>query len=283
MQNHITLEILHSEFMDLPFYIMFFAVVFLYGICIGSFLNVVIFRLPNNESLIKRASHCMTCGEKIRIRDLIPVFSWLVLRGKCHSCGEKISGRYPFVESLNALCYITIFAVMDLNLQSILCCFYASILICIGFIDWDTMEMDLRLLGLIPVLGILSTFFTVDTPSLVDRLIGVACVGLPFFLIGEISGMVIMKRTGEKIRGIELGDTILMATSGLLLGWKATVASAMIGIILAAVVGVINKHRSGESKFAFGPFLAIGLFIGMLFGESIVDWYIGTLTYDPYA
>jgi leader peptidase (prepilin peptidase)/N-methyltransferase len=90
-------DMLHSEFTDLPFKIMFYTIVFLFGICIGSFLNVVILRLPKGESLIKRSSHCMTCGAKIRPIDLIPVFSWLMLRGKCHSCGEKISPRYPVV------------------------------------------------------------------------------------------------------------------------------------------------------------------------------------------
>ena len=80
-------NVLKSEFMDAQFYIMFYTIVFLFGICIGSFLNVVIFRLPKNESLIKRSSHCMTCGEKIRVIDLIPVFSWIFLRGKCHNCG----------------------------------------------------------------------------------------------------------------------------------------------------------------------------------------------------
>ena len=83
-------NVLKSDFMDTQFYIMFYLIVFLFGICIGSFLNVVIIRIPRGESLIKRSSHCMTCGTKIRIIDLIPVFSWLFLRGKCHSCGEKI-------------------------------------------------------------------------------------------------------------------------------------------------------------------------------------------------
>ncbi|HPY84952.1 MAG TPA: prepilin peptidase, partial [Ruminococcus flavefaciens] len=88
-------DMLHSEFTEWPFKVMFYSIIFLLGISIGSFLNVVILRLPRHESLIKSSSHCMTCGAKIRPIDLIPVFSWLFLRGKCHSCGEKISPRYP--------------------------------------------------------------------------------------------------------------------------------------------------------------------------------------------
>ncbi len=273
---------LHNEFMSPVFYILFYPIVFFYGICIGSFLNVVIYRLPKNESLIKRSSHCMTCGEKIRIRDLVPIFSWLFLRGKCHNCGEKISPRYPIVEALNGIVYIITFTVLDFNAHSILCCIFFSVLICIGFMDWDTMEIDPWLLLIIALLAV-PDFFLYKEITLVSRLIGLVCISVPFFLIGEISGAVIKKRTGEKVRGIELGDTVLMAACGLLIGWKAVAASAFFGIMIAAVVGMINKFRSGESKFAFGPYLAIGLFFGTLFGDMLVDWYIGVLTYDPYA
>ncbi|MBQ7012817.1 MAG: prepilin peptidase [Oscillospiraceae bacterium] len=273
---------LHNEFMSPVFYILFYPIVFFYGICIGSFLNVVIFRLPKNESLIKRSSHCMTCGEKIRIRDLVPIFSWLFLKGKCRKCGEKISPRYPIVEALNGIVYIITFTVLDFNVHSILCCIFFSVLICIGFMDWDTMEIDPWLLLIIALLAVPDFFFYKEI-TLVSRLIGLVCISVPFLLIGEISGAVIKKRTGEKVRGIELGDTVLMAACGLMIGWKAVVASAFFGIAIAAVVGLINKFRSGESKFAFGPYLAIGLFFGTLFGDMLVDWYIGLLTYDPYA
>ena len=290
---------LHSEFMDVGFYIMFFPIVFVYGICIGSFLNVVIYRLPLNESLIKRSSHCPKCGEKIRWYDNIPLISWIIiLRGKCRGCHQPISKRYPIVEALNGIVYVVTFAVMDFNLKSVLYCFFFSILICLGFIDWDTMEMDLSLLAgmvilAIPliVLSILSpdlafrskTFFDFEDVSLWSHLIGAVCVSLPFFLIGELSGWFFRKYKGSDVRrGIELGDTLIMAAGGLMIGWKAALMSAFFGILLAAVFGIINKFRSGESKFAFGPYLAIGLFFGALFGNSLMDWYISVLTYNPY-
>ena len=292
---------LHSEFMGLGFYIMFFPIVFVYGICIGSFLNVVIYRLPNNESLVKRASHCPKCGNKIRWYDNIPLFSWLILlRGKCRKCGLPISKRYPIVEALNGIVYVVTFAVLDFNLKSVLYCFFFSVLICLGFMDWDTMEMDLRLLGSIVILALplivmsllspdklseLPMFFQYEDVTIWERLIGLVCISVPFFLIGEVSGAVIRKLTGsdELRRGIELGDTLIMAAGGLMIGWKAAVAAALFGIILAAVGGLINKFRSGESKFAFGPFLAMGLFLGALCGENLADWYIGILTYEPEA
>ena len=264
---------LGGEFMDWQFYLLFFPIVFLYGICIGSFLNVLIYRLPNNESLIKRSSHCMTCQAKIRKRDLIPVFSWLFLRGKCHNCGARISPQYPIVEALNGILYIVALLVLDLNANGIICCLFFSLLIVVGFMDWNTLEIDLRILLCIALLAIPSALLT-DTLTIPQRLIGAVCVSVPFFLIGEISGAVIKRRTGEKVRGIELGDTLLMAASGLLVGPKVAAVAALIGIFLAAVCGLAYKKITGESKFAFGPFLSIGLVIGTLFGNQIVAWYI---------
>lgn len=290
---------LHSEFMDIGFYIMFYPIVFFYGICIGSFLNVVIYRLPRDESLIKRASHCTTCGAKIRVIDIIPIISWVfILHGKCRSCGEKISPRYPIVEALNGIIYVITFAVMDFHLKSVMYCLFFSLLICLGFIDWDTMEMNLSLLAAIAVLAIpvivvpllpnyaaFPEFLQYEDSGLWSHLVGLVCISVPFFLIGEISGAVIRHKDPdtELRRGIELGDTLIMAAGGLLIGWKAAVASAFFGILTAAVWGMINKLRSGESKFAFGPALAVGLFFGALWGERLMDWYIGTLTYNPYV
>ena len=265
-----------GEFMDWQFYLLFFPIVFLYGICIGSFLNVLIYRLPNNESLVKRASHCMTCQPKIRKRDLIPVFSWIFLRGKCHSCGAKISAQYPIVEALNGILYIIALLVLDLNANGIISCVFFSLLIVVGFMDWNTLEIDLRVLLAIALLAIPSALLT-DTLTISQRLIGAVCVSIPFFLIGEISGAVMKRRTGEKIRGIELGDTLLMAASGLLIGPKAVAVAALIGIFLAAACGLAYKRITGESKFAFGPFLSMGLVIGTLFGNEIVAWYINHL------
>lgn len=265
--------LLSMEYMDIRFYLIFYTIVFIYGICIGSFLNVVILRLPNNESLIKRSSHCMTCGEKIRACDLIPLFSWIFLKGKCRSCGEKISSRYPIVEALNGILYIIIFAVMDTTPRAIITLFLFSLLIVIGFMDWDTLEMDTRVLALIALLAVPSAIFT-DDLTIVQRVIGGLCVSVPFFIIGEISGAVIKRRTGEKVRGIELGDTFLMAAAGLVIGPSRIAVSAFFGILIAAVFGIINKYHSGESKFAFGPYLAIGTALGTLWGNEILIAYL---------
>ncbi len=263
------------KYMDLGFFLFAIPVAFLYGICIGSFLNVVIIRLPLNESLIKRSSHCMTCGTKIRVIDLIPVFSWLFLKGRCHSCGEKISPRYPIVESLTGLLFVADFLVFGLNWNMVIMCLFTAVLIVVGFMDWDTQEMDMRVLAVIVLLAIPNYFLTEVT--IVERLIGAGAVGGLFFLIGELSRPYAKKKTGEDVRGIELGDTILMTFSGLLLGWKAMIPALFIGILFAAVFGLILKKITGNSKFAFGPYLCAGLLLGAMFGETITDWYISRL------
>lgn len=272
-------NVLKSDFMDTQFYIMFYLIVFLFGICIGSFLNVVIIRIPKGESLIKRSSHCMTCGAKIRIIDLIPVFSWLFLRGKCHSCGEKISPRYPIVESLNGFLYMLVFWVMDFNAESVITCVMFSLLIVVGFMDWDTLEMEPIILAMIFALSIPSALLT-DSLSLKQRIIGALCISVPFFIIGEVCKYCLPKCHEEGIRGIELGDTLLMFASGAVIGTQAIIVSAFFGIIIASVCGLILKMINGNSKFAFGPYLTIGIAIGTLWGENIADWYINLLTVE---
>lgn len=279
-------NILHSEHTSVIFKIMFLSITFLYGIAIGSFLNVVILRLPAGESVLgigrtdeekEKASHCMTCGAKIRPIDLIPVFSWLMLRGKCHSCGAPISPRYPIVESLNGIMYVLTFWVMDINVKSIITCLLMSLLIIVGFMDWDTLEISDLIVGLIFLLAVPLFFFTDDIP-LKHRIIGALCISIPFFIIGEVSRPIIRKKYGEDFRAIEQGDTMLMFAAGAVLGTQAIIVSTFFGIIIAALSGLIIKHVTKESKFAFGPFLSIGIAIGALWGEKLVNWYINLAT-----
>lgn len=269
-------NMLHNEFTSLSFKIIFYLFMFIFGICIGSFLNVVILRLPRGESLIKRSSHCMTCGAKIRAIDLIPVFSWIFLRGKCHSCGERISVRYPIVESLNGLLYVLTFFVLDINAESIITCVLMSLLIVVGFMDWDTMEISEIMLGIILLLAVPLAVFT-DEVSIKNRIIGAFVISVPFFLIGEISRPIIRKKFGEDFRAIELGDTLLMGAAGAVLGTQSIIVSTLIGIVAAALGGLINKAVTKDSKFAFGPFLAIGIAVGTLWGNQIASWYIELL------
>ncbi len=265
--------ILGLENLDPDFYIIFYTIIFLFGICIGSFLNVLIYRLPKGESIIKSSSHCTSCNHAIKRYDLIPVLSWIILKGRCRNCGQKIPIRYPAVELLNALIYIITFFVMDFNVKSIIICIFFSILIAISFIDIDTFEIDTSLLVSIGILAVISTFLK-DDITIMQRITGGLLISVPFFIIGEISAEIILSNTGERIRGIELGDTLLVAVCGFLIGNKAIVISAFFGIIIAAIGGLVQKRINGESKFAFGPYLSAGIFIGTLWGDKLVKMWL---------
>lgn len=263
---------------ELVYAIVIYVFVFLFGITIGSFLNVCIYRLPTGESLIKRNSHCMTCGEEIKRYDLIPVFSWLLLRGKCRSCKAPISPRYCIVESLNGILYVLVFMHYDFMynpIRAILVCLLMSALVVVFFMDWDTQLISNYVVLFIALLGIadyIRQYFQFDisiTPlsseaSLTSRIIGVFAVSLVLLLI----------ELGSKGRAMGRGDVYLMAAAGAFLGVKATVAAFAIGLITGSIAGMIIKHSTGASKFAFGPWLSIGIAIAAIWGNQLGDLYL---------
>lgn len=250
-------------------YIIIYVFVFLFGACIGSFLNVCIYRLPNNESLIKRNSHCMTCGEPIKRRDLIPIISWCLLRGKCRSCGAKISPRYTVVELLNALLYLWVFHHFDgimRPLQAILVCLLFSALVVVFFMDWDTQLINTYVVIFIGLLAIPEYIFCKDYTGLTlkSHIIGFFIVSVPLLIICLASH--------EKAMG--MGDVYLMAAAGLFLGMQGALVALMIGLITGSIGGLIQKRASGDSVFAFGPYLSIGIALSALYADNIGEWYM---------
>jgi len=317
----------------LGYYIGIYIMVFLFGITIGSFLNVCIFRLPAGESLIKRSSHCMTCGAPIKWYDLIPVFSWLLLRGKCRACGSKISGRYILVESLTGIVFVLTFLRFDVIVSgfvypALLCLFLAGLIV-IGFEDYDTQEMTVGVLLYLTVIAALTRILTTVFPKFArdcdvtatDGLIGMFSISVPFLIFGFVltplvyslfisedhkSARKIKKRLKklpnngkerEKLQkaldkhlseiektgavyGFGMGDVILMAAGGLMLGWKAAVVAAFLAIVIGAVYALALKIKAKRTEsenvkaFAFGPFLTAGLALSSFFGTELMDMYI---------
>ncbi len=172
--------------------------VFLFGITIGSFLNVCIYRLPAGESLTKKNSHCMTCGTPIKWYDLVPVFSWLFLRGKCRACGSKISSRYIIVESLTGILFVLTFLRFDTIIDGLiypaLCCLFIAGLIVIGFEDYDTSEMTVGVLLYLAIVAFVTRVLTALNGkmfraceiSLADGIIGMFAVSVPFLFFGFV-------------------------------------------------------------------------------------------------
>ena len=233
------------------FIIVMYIFTFLFGAAVGSFLNVCIYRLPKEESLIKRNSHCMTCGAYIKHRDLIPIISWCLLKGRCRACGAKISPRYTVVESLNAVGWLLIslrFDIANNPFWCILNCLLFSALIVIFFMDWDTQLISTGVCIFIGVLAVpeFIWFRNFTNMGIKDHLLGALITALPLFLIWLIS----------KGKAMGLGDVYLMLAAGLYLGVSRGVAALAIGIIIGAIAGSILKKTGGSSKFAFGPWLS---------------------------
>lgn len=246
----------------IPVYIF----IFIFGIVIGSFLNVCILRIPKHETIVTERSHCMNCGYQLSWYDMVPVFSWLFLGGKCRKCKAPISPQYPIVEAANGLLYVLIFLVKDFTWEAILYCLLASALLVLSVIDWRTYEIPVGINIFILILGILRVI--TDYRNWWNYLIGFLCVSLFLYLLFWIS-------KGKAIGG---GDIKLMAAAGLLLGWKLIILAFLLGCIIGAIIHVIRMRVSkADHVLAMGPYLSVGIFIAALWGNQFLNWYFSML------
>ena len=242
---------------------IFYFTVFIYGIVIGSFLNVCIYRLPLQENIVTTRSHCMKCGYQLRWYDLVPLFSYLFLGGKCRKCKEKISVQYPVIEALNGVFYVLIVAECGVTLESLLYCLLLSALIVLSVIDFRTYEIPVGINWFIAALGVVRV--VTDYENWLQYLIGMVCVSGFLFLIYWVT----------KGRGIGGGDIKLMAASGLLLGWQLNLLSFALGCILGSVIHLVRMRISDEGNvLALGPYLAAGIAISALWGPEFITWYM---------
>jgi leader peptidase (prepilin peptidase) / N-methyltransferase len=251
--------------------------IFVFGLIIGSFLNVCILRIPGERSIVVGSSSCMDCGARLTVIDLVPLFSYLFLRGKCRHCGKKISPIYPVVESLTGVLFLLLYLWYGLDYRIIVFAALIAILIVISFIDFRHMIIPDGLVIAVLIIGLIQLGITVFTGvfgNWLDYVIGFFAGGVPLFLIALFCTYLLKK---EAFGG---GDVKLMAAAGLVIGWKLTITSYLIGIILGAFVGVIllatGKKKRGD-QIPFGPFLSIGIAASVFFGEALINWYLGLL------
>lgn len=248
--------------LDIYFYIL----VFLYGIVIGSFLNVLIYRVPKKENIVTTRSHCMECGYQLRWYDLIPLFSYLVLGGKCRKCKTKLSVQYPLIEGLNGVLYLVIFVRCGLSIEFLLYCLLFSALLALSVIDFRTYEIPVGFCYFILALGIARV--ATDFVNWKEYAIGFVAVSLVLTIIYYLS-------KGTAIGG---GDVKLMAATGLLLGWKENLLAFLLGCIIGSVIHIARMKISGEGRtLAMGPYLAVGVMIAALWGSEMLSWYLGLL------
>ena len=246
--------------------IIIYPLVFVYGILVGSFLNVCIYRIPKHESIVTVPSHCMSCGYGLKWYDLVPVFSWLCLRGKCRKCKAPISVQYPIIEALNGILWLLTIHVCGLTVEGILYCCLVSALIVISVIDFRTFEIPFGINVFIGALGLVRLVTDLEHWSI--YVIGAVLVSGIFFLIHVLS----------KGRSMGLGDVKLMAAAGLLLGAPKIFLAMLIGCLFAVIIHPIRMKVSKEGhELAFGPYLAIGIYISALAGAPIINWYFSLL------
>lgn len=248
---------------------MLCVLVFVFGTCIFSFLNVVIYRVPRHQSFVKGFSVCPSCGHRLKAGDLIPVFSYLFLRGKCRYCKADIGARDTMVEMLGGVLALLCMFYYGEDCGSVLTVFaFFSVLTVVTFLDIDTMEIENGCCIAAAALAVIS-IFTMPGITIMQRLIGMICVSVPMLLLAIlISG------------AFGGGDIKLMAACGLFLGWKLTVVSAALAVLLGGIYGIyllISKKKGRKDQFAFGPFLCAGMLLAQLYGNQLVHWYLGLM------
>ncbi len=286
-----------SEITGLP-EIFAYILVFGFGAIVGSFLNVVIHRVPNEESIIFPNSACPNCKNSIKPYDNIPLLSWLFLGGKCRHCKSAISPRYPAVELLTAVLFALVLRQIGFNLFLPVVLIFVASMVALIFIDAENMILPnvitypllvfALLVRLVFPVYVSASYFSdlqisplnqlenssVWLVSLIGAVLGALVGGGSLWLVGEI---------WKRLRGVDamgLGDVKMMFAVGALLGWRLTLLTIFIGAFTGAVAGILvisrQKEKDLQAQIPFGIFLGIGSILALLFGEQMIAWYVET-------
>ncbi len=246
-----------------------FPFLFILGAIIGSFLNVCIYRIPRRESIVFPSSHCPSCNRAIKYYDNIPIVSYILLRGRCRYCGERISLQYPVVEIITGILLVALFKRFDISLKVPILFIFITTLLVISIIDLKHRVIPNQLsLGFIIIGLILSPFLQGPVESIIGILVG----GGLLFSIAYIYQLLTHRE------GMGGGDVKLLAMIGAFLGWKGAVFSLFAGSLTGTLIGIfIMVLKGGDTRYAipFGPFLSLGAFAYIFWGERILMWYLG--------
>lgn len=254
---------------------IFWAVVtFIFGLIIGSFLNSVVYRIDDIKTMLTHRSHCPHCKREIRWYDLVPLISFMVLEGKCRECGKKISWQYPLVELATAILFLTIFLNFGLTFYTLFLLIISAFLIVIFVVDFKEMMIpDIAVFSAIGI-WILIWIFSV-IPGLNFNLPQTFTSYLLGGLIaaGFIGAIVLV----TKGKGMGIGDIKLAFLLGFVIGWPMVVINLFSAFIIGSIVGLILlalKIKKLKSELPFAPFLIIGFYVAVFWGERIIDWYV---------
>ena len=245
----------------------------LFGLILGSFVNVCIYRIPLKKSIVFPASSCPNCGEKIRFYDNIPLISYLLLLGKCRHCRTPLAWHYPFVETVTGLLSVALFIKYGFSYQYFLYLLFAASLVAISFIDLQHQIIPdaISLPGI--VAGLAVSFLPGDI-SVLDSFIGIIAGGGSLYLVAVVYEWL----SGKE--GMGGGDIKLLAMIGAWLGWKSLHFVILISSLAGVIVGVPCLLLAGKGlrvRIPFGPFLALGALLCLFFGHDIMNWYVQLL------
>ena len=236
----------------------------LVGLCVGSFLNVLIYRIPKGEEFVKTPSHCMKCGHSLKWYENIPVFSWLIQGGKCRACGVRLSAQYPVVEALNGLMWLLTGILYRGDWITVaLYCGLFSMLLTLSVIDWRTYTIPDGINLVIFILGLVR--LVTDLGNWPLYVAGMLSVSLVFLLLYALT----------RGNGLGMGDIKLVAAAGLLLGWQNMLLAVLVGSVSGAVIHSVRMRLGAGNKLAFGPYLAAGMWLAALAGGPIISAYLG--------
>lgn len=255
-----------------PFSIEVALFAFTVGLCVGSFLNVCIYRVPEKRSIVHPPSSCPACGSGIKAYDNVPVLGYLWLRGRCRSCKAPISFRYPVVELITGLAALCVYLKFGATLQAPVYFIFIATLIVITFIDIDHQIIpDIISLPGIPIFFLGS--FLLPAVTFTEALLGIAVGGGLLYAIAWL--YFILKRR----EGMGGGDIKLLAMIGPVVGWRGVLftlfASSALGTVVGVLLMAVSKSFKMDLKIPFGPFLALGAVTYIFFGEAVILWYIG--------
>lgn len=242
---------------------------FIIGACVASFANVAIYRIPKKESIATGRSYCDNCHHMIVWYDLIPIISYLLLRGKCRYCKAKIGIIHPIIECFGGLLSIVCFYRFGLTWLALFSFLIGIVLLVIAIIDHKTMDIYDSTIIVLLLLTLVYRYFS--GYDFVSMLIGALSVSGVMFIINLIIPS-----------GFGFGDIELMFVSGLLLGWQVNLLAAFLGIMLGGIYAaylLITKQVGPKTHMAFGPYLSVGIFIALLYGQDILTWYFALFTF----
>jgi len=256
--------------------LIYLSIAFGFGLCFGSFANVLIHRIPRKISLVSPGSACRACGSPVSFYDLIPVINWILLKGRCRHCKKSISLRYPLIEITCGLLF-TGMAIVTPSLSAIFLSLFAFVLLVISIIDFDTQEIPDGLLIFAAIIGVCwvvlghySPYFPM-APGFIDAGLGILAGGLPLLLLDKLV-LVLYKKDG-----FGYGDVKLMAVCGMFLGWRFTFVAFFFAFVtggIYATVLLITGHAKRGEYIAFGPFLCAGVVAAIWLGQVFLSLFM---------